>query len=66
MTILGSPEEVAIPVGYVTFEMPTIPTPIFRPPAVRVEEKLPPVAVEAVDWRKYIPWALLGIALLAK
>ena len=75
MTILGSPEEQAIPVGYITFELPTIPAPIVRvtPPAApamelkeeKVEE-VPPVAAEAVDWTKYIPWILLGIALLAK
>ena len=71
MTILGSPEEQAIPVGYITFELPAIPAPIVRvtPPAVPAEEKVeevPPVAAEAVDWTKYIPWILLGIALLAK
>ena len=71
MTILGSPEEQAIPVGYITFELPKVPAPIVRvtPPAVPAEEKVeevPPVAAEAVDWTKYIPWILLGIALLAK
>ena len=77
MTILGSPEEQAIPVGYITFEMPAIPAPIVRvtPPAVPAmelkpkeekAEEVPPVAAEAVDWSKYIPWILLGIALLAK
>ena len=71
MTILGSPEEQAIPVGYITFELPKVPAPIVRvtPPAVPAKEKVeevPPVAVEAVDWTKYIPWILLGIALLAK
>jgi len=71
MTILGDPNEAAIPVGYLTFELPTIPAPIVRvtPPTVPVKEKVeevPPVAVEAVDWSKYIPWILLGIALLAK
>ena len=54
MTILGSPEEQAIPVGYITFELP------------KKAEEVPPVAAEAVDWTKYIPWILLGIALLAK
>jgi len=66
MTILGDPNEAAIPVGYLTFEMPTIRV---TPPAVPAKEKVeevPPVAVEAVDWSKYIPWVLLGIALLAK
>ena len=71
MTILGSPEEQAIPVGYITFELPKVPAPIVRvtPPAVPAKEKVeevPPVAAEAVDWTKYIPWILLGIALLAK
>jgi len=77
MTILGSPEEQAIPVGYITFELPKVPTPIVRvtPPAVPAmelkpkeekAEEVPPVAVQAVDWTKYIPWILLGIALLAK
>jgi len=71
MTILGSPEEQAIPVGYITFEMPKVPAPIVRvtPPAVPAKEKVeevPPVAAEAMDWSKYIPWILLGIALLAK
>jgi len=78
MTILGDPNEAAIPVGYLTFEMPTIPAPIIRvAPPTRVPamelkpkeekvEEVPPVAAEAVDWTKYIPWVLLGIALLAK
>ena len=70
MTILGSPEEQAIPVGYITFELPKVPAPIVRvaPPAVPAKEKveeMPPVAAEAVDWTKYIPWILLGIALLS-
>jgi len=71
MTILGDPNEAAIPVGYLTFELPTIPAPVIRvaPPVVPAKEKVeevPPVAAEAVDWSKYIPWILLGIALLAK
>lgn len=79
MTILGSPEEEAIPVGYAYFELPSaykpVPFPLVVPPVVMWKEIVVPkeevspvalVAAEAkVDWGKYIPLAILGVILLS-
>ena len=51
MAILGSPEEQAIPVGYITFEKVPV-----------IEPSLPPVAIEAkTDW---MPWVIVGLLVL--
>lgn len=50
MMILGSPEEQAIPVGFITFE--------------KLPEPKAPILIEAVDWGKYVPWIILGAVLL--
>jgi len=70
LSIIGSPNEKTIPVGYLI-----LPERLYRervievrPPGIvpPVEEKPPEevIAEEKVDFGKYIPWIILGIILL--
>ena len=69
MIILGSPEEKAIPVGYVTWEMlkaiPPVPTP-FRPVAVTLPyTPFPPAIIRPPVVKKPIPPGKIEIEKLA-
>ena len=68
LEIFGSPQRVAIPVGYIV-EKPVSIT--VAPPEVKVAppevEVAPPevkVAVEEFPWEKYIPWALAALVIM--
>lgn len=61
LEIFGSPQRVAIPVGYIVEKPISI---AIAPPIVEVAPPVVEVEVEEFPWEKYIPWALVTLVII--
>lgn len=60
LQIFGSPENAAIPVGYI-YEEPVV----IKVPEAKAEVPKVEVKVEKFPWEKYIPWALAALVIMS-